>query len=153
MKCSPLIRSNPPNPSKVGFTVIEMTITLVVVAILSAIILPRAVGFVDAMEVRGAVTEIDALFSVARHVAIARAVQASLDIDPARGIVSVRVGADTVRMRELQAAHGVTLQSTRASITYSQTGLGYGAGNLTLIIARNLAADTIYVSRLGRVRH
>ena len=153
MELSPLIRSNPRNPFKCGFTVIEMTITLVVIAILSAIILPRAVGFVDAMEVRGAVTEIDALFSVARHVAIARAVQASLDIDPARGIVSVRVGADTVRKRELQAAHGVTLQSTRASITYSQTGLGYGAGNLTLIIARNLAADTIYVSRLGRVRH
>jgi hypothetical protein len=50
-------------------------------------------------------------------------------------------------------AHGVTLESTRTSITYSQTGIGYGAGNLTLIIARNLAADTIFVSRLGRVRH
>jgi Tfp pilus assembly protein FimT len=133
--------------------IIELTIALVIAAILSAIALPRAAGFVDAMEVRGAVTEIDALFSVARHVAIARAVQASLDIDPTRGVVSVRVGADTVRKRELEAAHGVRLQSTRASITYSQTGMGYGAGNLSLIVARNLAADTIFVSRLGRVRH
>lgn len=133
--------------------IIELTIALVIAAILSAIALPRAAGFVDAMEVRGAVTEIDALFSVARHVAIARAVQASLDIDPARGVVSVRVGADTLRTREVEAAHGVRLQSTRASITYSQTGIGYGAGNLTLIVARNLAADTIFVSRLGRVRH
>lgn len=133
--------------------IIELTIALVITAILSAIALPKAAGFVDAMEVRGAVTEIEALFSVARHVAIARAVQASLDIDPARGVVSVRVGADTVRKRELEAAHGVRLQSTRASITYSQTGIGYGAGNLSLIVARNLAADTIFVSRLGRVRH
>jgi Tfp pilus assembly protein FimT len=133
--------------------IIELTIALVIAAILSAIALPRAAEFVDAMEVRGAVTEIDALFSVARHVAISRAVQASLDIDPARGVVSVRVGADTVRKRELEAAHGVRLQSTRASITYSQTGIGYGAGNLSLIVARNLAADTIFVSRLGRVRH
>lgn len=133
--------------------IIELTIALVIAAILSAIALPKAAAFVDAIEVRGAVTEIDALFSVARHVAIARAVQASLDIDPARGVVSVRVGADTVRKRELEAAHGVRLQSTRASITYSQTGIGYGAGNLTLIVARNLAADTIFVSRLGRVRH
>ena len=153
MGLSPLIRSSQRNPFNAGFTLIEMTITLVVVAVLSAIVLPRASGFVDSMEVRGAVTEIDALFSVARHVAIARAVQASLDIDPARGIVSVLVGVDTVRKRELEAAHGVTLQSTRTSITYSQTGIGYGAGNLTLIVARNLAADTIYVSRLGRVRH
>lgn len=133
--------------------IIELTVALVIAAILSAIALPRAAGFVDSMEVRGAVTEIDALFSLARHVAIARAVQSSLDIDPARGVVSVRVGTDTVRKREVEAAHGVTLQSTRASITYSQTGIGYGAGNLSLIVARRLAADTIFVSRLGRVRH
>jgi len=133
--------------------IVELIIALAIAAILSAIALPRAAGFVDTMEVRGAVTEIDALFSLARHVAIARAVQASLDIDPARGVVSVRVGTDTVRKREVEAAHGVSLQSTRASITYSQTGIGYGAGNLSLIVARRLAADTIFVSRLGRVRH
>ena len=133
--------------------IIELTIALVIAAILSAIALPRAGWFLDSMEVRGAVTEIDALFSLARHVAIARAVQASLDIDPARGVVSVHVGADTIRKREVEEAHGVRLQSTRTSITYSQTGIGYGAGNLSLIVTRNLAADTIFVSRLGRVRH
>ena len=138
---------------KPGFNIIELTIVLSIIAILSAIALPRAAGFIDAMEVRGAVTEIDALFSLARHVAIARAVQSSLDIDPARGVIAVRVGPDTLMKRELEIAHGVTLQSTRASITYSQTGIGYGAANLTLIVTRNLAADTIFVSRLGRVRH
>src|SRR5205814_449009 len=84
-------------------------------------------------EVRGAVTEIDALFSLARHVAIARAVQSTLDIDPVRGVIAVRVGPDTVMKRELGIAHRVTLQSTRASITYSQTGIGYGAANLPLL--------------------
>jgi prepilin-type N-terminal cleavage/methylation domain-containing protein len=150
IRCDP---PNPPHPPNRGISIIELTVALVIAAILSAIVLPRVGKFIDAIEVRGAVTEVDALFSLARHVAIARAVQATLDIDPARGVVSVRVGADTVRKRELEAAHGVTLQSTRGSITYSQTGIGYGAGNLTLIVARNLAADTIYVSRLGRVRH
>lgn len=138
---------------KAGFNIIELAIVLSIIAILSAIALPRAAGFIDAMEVRGAVTEIDALFSLARHVAIARAVQSTLDIDPARGVISVRVGPDTVMKRELEVAHGVTLQSTRASITYSQTGIGYGAANLTLKVTRHLAADTIFVSRLGRVRH
>ena len=133
--------------------IIELTIALVIAAILSTIVLPRAGTFLDSMAVRGAVTEVDALFSLARHVAIARAVQASLDIDPARGVVSVRVGADTIRKREIEEAHGVRLQSTRASITYSQTGIGYGAGNLSLIVTRNRATDTIFVSRLGRVRH
>jgi prepilin-type N-terminal cleavage/methylation domain-containing protein len=138
---------------KRGFNVVELTVVLAVIAILSAIVLPRAAGFIDAFEVRGAVTEIDALFSTARHVAIARAAQATLEIDPSRGVVSVHVGSDTVQKREIERAHGVALLSTRTSITYSPTGIGYGAGNLTLIVARNLAADTIYVSRLGRVRH
>lgn len=138
---------------KHGFNIIELALVLSIIAILSAIALPRAAGFIDAMEVRGAVTEIDALFSLARHVAIARAVQSTLDIEPARGVIAVHIGPDTIMKRELETAHGVMLQSTRASITYSQTGIGYGAANLTLIVTRKLAADTIFVSRLGRVRH
>jgi prepilin-type N-terminal cleavage/methylation domain-containing protein len=138
---------------KRAFTIIETTITLTIVALLSAIVLPRASGFLDAIKVRGAVTEIDALFSTARHAAIARAAQASLDIDPARGMILVRVGTDTLEKRKLDESQGVTLRATRTVVTYSPTGIGYGAANLTLIVARNLASDTIYVSRLGRVRH
>jgi prepilin-type N-terminal cleavage/methylation domain-containing protein len=138
---------------KRGFTIIETTITLAIVALLSAIVLPRASGFLDAIKVRGAVTEIDALFSTARHAAIARAAQTSLEIDPAREMILVRAGTDTLEKRELGESQGVTLRATRTVVTYSPTGIGYGASNLTLIVARNLAADTIYVSRLGRVRH
>lgn len=136
-----------------GFNIIELTITLSVIAILSAIILPKAAGFIDAIEVRGAVTEIESLFSTARHLAIARGTQSTLEIDPARGTISVLVGPDTIQHREVELVHGVTLASTRTSITYSPTGIGYGAGNLTLVVARNLTTDTIFVSRLGRVRH
>ena len=136
-----------------GFNIIELTIALAVVAILSAIALPRAGGLIDSIEVRGAVTEIEALFSTARHAAIARASQSTLNIDVARGIISVQVGADTIKTREVARAHRVTLQTTRPSITYAPTGLGYGAANLSLIVSRNRIADTVVVSRLGRVRH
>jgi prepilin-type N-terminal cleavage/methylation domain-containing protein len=138
---------------KRGFTIIEITVVLALVAILSTIVLPKAGGFIDSIKVRGAVTEIDALFSTARHVAIARAAQSTLEIDPARGVILVRVGSDTLQTRELEESQGVALRSTRNSITYSPTGIGYGAGNLTLTVTRNRVADTIYVSRLGRVRH
>jgi prepilin-type N-terminal cleavage/methylation domain-containing protein len=138
---------------KRGFTILETTVVLTVVAIISAIVIPSASGFVDAIEVRGAVTEIESLFSTARHVAIARGAQATLDIDAGQGLMFLRVGGDTLQRRELTRAHGVGLRTTRNSITYSPTGVGYGAANLTLIVARNMAADTIYVSRLGRVRH
>ncbi len=130
-----------------------MTIALALIVLLSGIVLSKASTFVDAIEVRGAVTEIESLFATARHVAIARATQSTLEIDPARGVILVHVGSDTIQLRELALVHGVTLSSTRVAITYSPTGLGYGAANLTLTVARNLSADTIYVSRLGRVRH
>ncbi len=136
-----------------GFNIIEIIIALVIAAVLAVIVLPRASAFIDAIEVRGAVTEIESLFSTARHIAIARGAQSSLDIDPSRGTISVSVGGMAVRTREVVAAHGVTLQATRSSITYAPTGMGYGAGNLSLIVSRGRAVDTIFVSRLGRVRH
>jgi len=136
-----------------GFNIIEIIIALVIAAVLAVIVLPRAASFIDSIEVRGAVTEIESLFSTARHVAIASGVQSSLDIDPAAGTISVRVGAEVVRTREVVAAHRVSLQATRSSITYAPTGMGYGAGNLSLIVSRGRAVDTIFVSRLGRVRH
>jgi prepilin-type N-terminal cleavage/methylation domain-containing protein len=144
----PIVR----NPTA-GFTIIETTVTLSVIAILAAVVLPKASGFIDSIEVRGAVTEAEALFSTARHVAIARGAQTTLEINAGRGEMSLRVARDTLQVRELERAHGVSLRTTRASIVYSPTGVGYGAANLTLIITRNLAADTIFVSRLGRVRH
>jgi len=67
--------------------------------------------------------------------------------------MSVRIGTDTLRKRELGLIHEVKLSATRTSITYSPTGMGYGAANLTLVIVRGNSVDSLFVSRLGRVRH
>jgi len=138
---------------KPGFTIVETTIVVAIAAALLAIMLPRAAQFVDRIEVRGAVTEIESLFSLARHVAIARGAQVTLDIDPANRTLSIWTGSELIRMREVGLAHGVQLSSNRPSVTYSPIGVGYGASNLTMVVTRNSAADTIVVSRLGRVRH
>lgn len=134
-------------------TIIELAIVLSVSSALCAIALPRAAGFIDSIEVRGAVTEIESLFSLARHAAIARGSQSVVDIDEAAGIFSVRVGSEVIRSRDVGAAHGVTVSSGRTSMTYSPIGVGYGAANFSLSVARGSAADTIVISRLGRVRH
>ena len=136
-----------------GFNLIEMVIALALIAIAAAVTLPRAAGFIDRIQVRGAVTEIVALFSTARHAAIVRGARATLEIDTGRGIILVRVEGDTVATREISAAHGVGITTNRASITYSPIGVGYGAANFTMTVQRNDVADTIYVSRLGRVRN
>jgi hypothetical protein len=47
----------------------------------------------------------------------------------------------------------VVLSASRARVVYSASGFGYGAANLSVVVRRNSAVDTVFVSRLGRVRH
>ena len=58
---------------------------------------------------------------------------------------------DTVFARDVGATRRTTIAVTRDSITYAPTGLGYGAANTRIIVARGRWADTITTSRLGRV--
>ena len=136
-----------------GFTIVETTLVLALSSALAAISLPRAWSFVDRIEVRAAVTEIESMFSLARHTAIAHGSQVALEIDAARNTVTIRTGTELVRTREVGLAHGVSLSSNRTGITYSPIGVGYGAANFSLTVSRGRAVDTVVVSRLGRVRH
>jgi Tfp pilus assembly protein FimT len=136
-----------------GFTIIETTIVVTVATALFAIAVPRAEALVDRIELRSAVQEIESMFSLARHAAISRAAQVTLDVDVARRTISVKQGAEVIRSHAVGAAHGVDLSTNRTSITYSAIGVGYGAANFSLIVSRRGVVDTIVVSRLGRVRH
>jgi len=136
-----------------AFTIIELTVTICIVSILSAIAIPWAGEVLDRVKVRGAAFEIESLFSAARHIAIARAAHATVDIDTVARTISVIIGSDTVRKREIGAAHDVLLSASRTRMSYTATGMGYGAANLSVAVRRNRAADTVFVSRLGRVRH
>lgn len=136
-----------------GFTLIELVLVISLAGILTAITLSKAGSFIDRTEVRGATTEAESMFSRARHIAIARGIQTTLDIDPAQQTLSIRTDTESLSSRDLGAAHGVAIATNKTSITYSPIGVGYGAANFTMILSRGRAADTIYVSRLGRVRH
>ena len=136
-----------------GFTLIEIVIVLTLAGLLSAITIARAGAFIDSIEVRGATTEAESMFSRARNIAVARGTQTTLDIDPQSSTLSIRNSSELLSSRDLGEAHGVTIYSNRTSITYSPIGLGYGAANFTMVLSRGRATDTIYVSRLGRVRH
>jgi prepilin-type N-terminal cleavage/methylation domain-containing protein len=136
-----------------AFTIIELTVTLCILSILSAITIPWAGEVLDRVKVRSAAVEIESLFSAARHIAITRAAQATVEIDPTAESITVSVGGDTVRKRDIGANHDVRLTSSRARMSYAATGMGYGAANLSVVVRRNAAVDTVFVSRLGRVRH
>jgi len=136
-----------------AFTIVELIITIGILVVLSAIAVPWAGDLLDRARVRGAVVEIESLFSGARHIAIARSAQATVDIDTVAQAISISVGVDTLRRGEIGADHGVQLSASRARMSYSATGMGYGAANLSVVVRRNASSDTVFVSRLGRLRH
>ena len=136
-----------------AFTIIELTVVMAIASALFAITIPRASGFIDRIELRAAISEIESMFSLARHVAIARGAQSTLDIDEANGEMIVKSGSGIIRTASLARAHGVVLTTNKTSITYSPIGVGYGAANFSLVVSRGRAVDTVVVSRLGRVRH
>ena len=136
-----------------GSTIIELAVTLGILSILSAIAIPWMGEILDGMKVRSAAVEIESLFSAARHIAIARATQATVEIDPVAQSINISVGSDTVRKRKIGVAHDVQISATRARMSYAATGMGYGAANLSVAVRRNASVDTVFVSRLGRVRY
>jgi Tfp pilus assembly protein FimT len=135
-----------------GTTLLEMVLALSLATIAMAMALPAFTRLLDGIAVRGAAVEAHALFGAARHIAIHRATAVTVELDTAGARILVRATGDTVRARELGMVHGVRLAATRSTTVYSASGLGYGASNLTLVISRGAAADTLTVSRLGRVR-
>jgi type II secretory pathway pseudopilin PulG len=140
-------------PVRRAFTIIDVTVTLCILSVLSAIAMPWAGKLLDRVHVRGAVVEIESVFSSARHIAIARSAQATVEIDTVARAIYVSVGKDTLRELQIGADHDVRFSATRARMSYSATGMGYGAANLSVVVRRSSAADTVFVSRLGRLRH
>jgi prepilin-type N-terminal cleavage/methylation domain-containing protein len=136
-----------------AFTLIELAVTLCILSILSAIAVPFAGRLLDGIYVNGAVIEIESLFSTARHLAIARAAQTAVEIDTAARVIRITAENDTLRKTDIGGDHDVALSASRTRMVYSASGFGYGAANLSVVVRRNSAVDTVFVSRLGRLRH
>jgi len=135
-----------------GITLVELALAMTIVCLASALAVAGARLLLDGMRVRAATGEAHTLFGAARQLAILGSRMVTLEIDTTGRRIVVRAAAETLRVRELGEVHGVTLTATRLSTTYGANGVGYGASNLTLIVRRGRAADTLTVSRLGRVR-
>jgi len=136
-----------------GFTLMQLLVVLGVMSLLSALALPRISGSLNAIAVRGAAADVTGAFALARTVAITRSVYVAVHVDSVRQSVAVAAGADTLLVRLVGDAHGVTIRSNRDSMSYDPIGHGYGAANQSIVITRGTVSDTVVISRLGRVRY
>ena len=135
-----------------GFTLAELILTCTFIALVAGIAVPRVGRTLDAIRIEQAAHEVAGALTLARAVAIRRADFASLVIDEAQGTIRVESRADTLLVRPLRADHRVSLRATRDTVTYSPSGVGYGVANSTIVVSIGQRAETVTVSRLGRMR-
>jgi len=135
-----------------AFTLLELVLTMTIVAVCLGLVAPRFASLRDGASVRSASNEIGAAFSNAREMAIARAAPVAVVIDTVNAAVELRANGQRIVRRTLGAMYGVRVSSTRDSAVYDARGFGYGVSNLSVTVRRGAMADTLTMSRLGRVR-
>lgn len=136
-----------------GYTVVELVVVLTIVGLVCAIGVRTLGQQLDRVAARSAVGEAAGAIARARDEALARHATVTVRIDTAERLLTLHSHGARLARHALGHAHGVSLTATRDSVVFDARGLGYGAGNLTLVARRGSAAETLVVSRLGRVRH
>jgi Tfp pilus assembly protein FimT len=136
-----------------GYSLVELVLVCALIGLVSLGGARGLAHHLDRVAVRNAVTEAAAAMARARDEALARHAIVSVRIDTAEATLTLRSRGDRLARYALGHAHGVSLSASRDSVAFDVRGLGYGAANLTLVVRRGSAADTLVLSRLGRVRY
>jgi len=137
-----------------GVTLVEMAVALAIVAIVTAITLPRLGGLLDWIAVNAAAQDVSTAMAVARSSAVMQGARS-------RAVIA----ADTLRIDRWMgdswgplhrwpgpAAHGVTLEVSNPEIVFDPIGLGWGVSNTKVVLRRGTRSEMITVSRLGRIK-
>jgi prepilin-type N-terminal cleavage/methylation domain-containing protein len=135
-----------------GFTLPELLVVLLLVSIILGFAFVRLGAAADRAAVRAAVSEAASVFIGARNAAIYRHAPIAVHIDTLSAVLLTRGDTLVLQRRDLHA-FGVRLSASRDSMAFDGRGLGIGAANLSVVVRRGQAADTLFLSRLGRVRY
>jgi len=142
----------PPAPQRHGLTLVELCLVLTIIGLVSSIAVRQLGLYLDRAAARAAVVEAAAVVARARDEAVAQRTAMSVRFDTVADALELRAGGVVLSRAALGHAHGVSLSVNRDSLAYDLRGLGYGAANLTLVARRGRAAESLVVSRLGRLR-
>src|SRR5512140_2154967 len=137
-----------------GATLPELTVVTLIIGVLASVVVPPMRRYLDQAAVRGGSERFVAVHAVTRQSAIlnGRLSRYVLDRGTNTVVVSLRTPQgrwDTVRVVPLG---DLRLTVSQPTVTFNPLGVGYGASNTTVIFARGASAETVTVSRTGRLR-
>lgn len=130
-----------------------MLIVVIIVGLVVAAVVPPLAHALDRLTVDEAVDRYTAIHETTRQLAVTHATLARLEIDTARRSVALSVHGqaswDTVEIRPLGGARVSTSQNT---VTFNPMGYGWGVSNTSIIVRSGAVAETLTVSRTGRLK-
>ena len=136
-----------------GFTLIEVLIVIVVIGIMAGLAVPRAKKWGDRRAVRRAGNEAALFYYRVRFAAVLKS--ATIRIEFAPDLFTAASESPSVSVNVSipgPARHGVRLNVSRSVIRLYPNGLGLGPANTKLVFRRGSAAESLTVSRLGRLK-
>lgn len=135
-----------------GVTLLELVVVLAVVGVTAAIALPPTLRLRDRWLVRRARDDVAQLLAAARWRAQVHGTPVTISFEVAMATVVARANGPWQLARNVGEAYGTTLGANRTSLVLRGDGMAAGAANLTAVFSRGTAAETLRISRLGRVR-
>ena len=131
----------------------EVLIVLVIISLVATLLASRTALWNDRLAVRRASAEVWSFYQRARYAAVLGTALVRIEVS-ADSLTAVYEGlGDSVFLAHPgPARHGVELAATRRLLRVAANGFGHGAANTKLILRRGEAAESLTVSRLGRMK-
>ena len=133
---------------------LELMVVVCIAALLLALGFPRAARFLDWIETQRAVRDVTTALAVGRNGAVTQSSRTRITIDPDMLRID-RFGAkgwEPFWRTPGPSSRGVALVTSNPVVIFGPSGMAWGASNTTVVLRRGSQAETITLSRLGRVK-
>lgn len=137
-----------------GLTLPELLCVLAIIGITTAIVAAPLGHALDRIAVDEAADRYAAMHETTRQLAIARSALARLELDTASGTVTAswRGSAGTWDTLVAHSLGAVDVAASQAVVAFTPYGYGWGFSNTTIVVRRGAVAETLTVSRTGRLK-
>lgn len=135
-----------------GYTLLEMMLACVILAIITSIAIPPALDLRDRMSVDEAARAITAAYRHARMSAILRNRATVLSVNGNELVLRSHDDATPIWRARGPNHDGVAFSGPEREAMFAPVGFSIGVSNATYILTRGRARRSVIISRLGRVR-